>query len=1578
MIDLRLKLNSFKKKLHCASLKKRRTLFLASIAMTAHLKCFARALLILTAALSFFISPAASYAGHTNYNPPTAEINFVENQKNTFEVEKYIVWLKLYPQRHMISGEVEIYPVYHDAYSGEIRLYLHKDMDVRSIALTPPEPEFKYIRINNKIIITSKSKPEKIKISFYGDPSTYITEKNSFTYIGKEGCYFSDLCSYFPRAGFDSKSYFELFASVPSGWKTITQGELLTKNPGQAEGYVTYHHKTPKKTRCHTLAAGNYTVESAAKNFSKNFLISAYFSEKNAARSAEYISEASKILDFYYKNYGENNIDRLNIVEVEKVFPGGYGPEETVYITASAIEKRANKNHTDYELLSHEIAHQWFGNCVLGEFPHSNFLNEAFATYASMRYIEQCRHGDYHDIYEKMRRCYLAYRFMSGTNEISLADALESEARTPEYQEIVYYRGAMVLKMALKYLSDATLKTPEQMIKKYVSDHEGSILSLKEFKKYVFDKSSKLFSDAPESVDEKALRNASDLFDTLYNTTQAIELKVKGAVIDDAGKTKPGGLLIIERTDSIECDFAMTVLLHHPKLPANSITVKHVFKRGLNHIKFDACGINEFFIYEIDPVNDFLVSYKAPSLKLLTINEPALVIYATQQSDEKFKDYCYELAGGYSEHPIADIDASYGDLASHRKIILIGSQKNNLFIEKLAPFFPKSVLSEIGSNSAGSFVMANPFNEDSIIIIRWINDMKGAGRLNFDTELDDYAFANSSGDPNSPVKSGFYNYGAGGEFYFENKALKILSISAGIAGDVCNNAPAPFVIDIHNQSPETVEAILRFAPKKLYVEEPLKLPPKTITRHETNLYECQNEITFTLHCASGEIADEKQAYINSVSPSDRTGLICGGEAYSRAIIEQLSLRMYSAAFKNRIKLNVKKADFSVLPKNNLALENLDFILLHEYDFSKVSDEYIDLLVSYASSGGRVILTGARQSEAHSPRNEEFFKKIFGIRSKSSTIYKFDENPPGFNITPASKHEYVFEKSNWHEPQISYMTAKTNPGCRGDYPKFLEFNANGSAPNDFISQKLFDGKLFYSPYGRGAFYYVPYDISDNSIIASPENYTVLRTCLLSRLKWTNQSIGERLSPEDLLALKNEKFWPVPIEYFITYTLMYIFSIILIYRFLKKKGFIDYYIIILPLFFIAAALFTSISLFMIFSGGKKSFSFSITEFPSEYCGTIKQNIFFKLWSPNAKNFTAVCQDLKFYNWKIPNQYYNKINFANSKNGCELDVKNPPAFYPAMINIFGGAGQIPSRDAFYVSCALESESVKINYNNNVFKHMNTPAPAFVMLKTPGGMFTKKITASTNHLEFNYGELKTTEEAMVEAGSILGLDELYLHGLKTVIGGIDELGTDQALLFVTFEPHRTAIISANAKAVENINVIIAHFDYSYTKNTYIPDFLSHKKNMIIDGVEYNIISFNGSQIHKMIRDNKAGKDLRMAAEITLSPRENKRGKNNGQKYSQLIKRIYKNFEFYKPTTKNTIKYPFGETYCLLSQKAHDSDKNLEYNIADSKNIKLKINNLHHYLNLELFDESPVEFALPGPGFSSGDYIFKINIKME
>ncbi len=183
----------------------------------------------------------------------------------------------------------------------------------------------------------------------------------------------------------------ELAIRVPNGWYALSNGRLVSKDTpeGKSEGPWRFHWKMddPHPSYLLTLVAGEFaeltaTAEgsgAAGADVPLTYLVPKGREEDGArtfARTPEMIACFSRLtgVPYPWNKYAQ-------VVVSDFIFGGMENTTATTMYEHILLDAKAALDVSSDDLISHELAHQWFGDFVTCRDWSEGWLNEGFATY---------------------------------------------------------------------------------------------------------------------------------------------------------------------------------------------------------------------------------------------------------------------------------------------------------------------------------------------------------------------------------------------------------------------------------------------------------------------------------------------------------------------------------------------------------------------------------------------------------------------------------------------------------------------------------------------------------------------------------------------------------------------------------------------------------------------------------------------------------------------------------------------------------------------------------------------------------------------------------------------------------------------------------------------------------------------------------------------------------------------------------------------------------------------------------------------------------------------------------------------
>jgi aminopeptidase N len=249
----------------------------------------------------------------------------------------------------------------------------------------------------------------------------------------------------------NDKATNEVIATVKRGLKVAANGRLVAVTEDTAAGTVTYHwsQDLPHSTYLMFLAAAPYVVvKDALGNLPVNYWV--YPQDEHEVRAT--YGETPRMIEFYSRTFGYDypwqKYDQVSV-------PSGGGAESTsatAMTHAIMVDDARAADFPAIGIVSHEIAHQWWGNLItLRSWAHT-WLNESFATYADYLYYRHARGEDEGAV--NLENKLNAYLREAKTRYVRPIVTDRYEKPNDMFDSHTYPKGARVLHMLRAHLGD--------------------------------------------------------------------------------------------------------------------------------------------------------------------------------------------------------------------------------------------------------------------------------------------------------------------------------------------------------------------------------------------------------------------------------------------------------------------------------------------------------------------------------------------------------------------------------------------------------------------------------------------------------------------------------------------------------------------------------------------------------------------------------------------------------------------------------------------------------------------------------------------------------------------------------------------------------------------------------------------------------------------------------------------------------------------------------------------------------------------------------------------------------------------
>lgn len=324
--------------------------------------------------------------------------------RGCYDVNYYHLDIAINPFKKTIQGSVLI-KAKTTSMCTQIQIDAHRKLKIDSIIFQNKSLTF-YRKEDALFINLNEQQPSNtnliLKIYFKGKPAKailppweggFVWKKNKSSEVWASvaceqlGASFWWPCKDHPS---DEPDSMDVSINVPNPYKAISNGNLIGESyKGNTTTYK-WHISYPINSYNVTFYIGNF--EYFTENYTNetgNHKLEFYVMPHNLDIAKKHFLQSKEILEFYEKVFGEYPFWKDGFALVESPYAG------MEHQTAIAIggdygrdsEQRYKNAQYDY-LIVHEAAHEWWGNSVTAADMCDAWLQEGFATYAELLFIE--------------------------------------------------------------------------------------------------------------------------------------------------------------------------------------------------------------------------------------------------------------------------------------------------------------------------------------------------------------------------------------------------------------------------------------------------------------------------------------------------------------------------------------------------------------------------------------------------------------------------------------------------------------------------------------------------------------------------------------------------------------------------------------------------------------------------------------------------------------------------------------------------------------------------------------------------------------------------------------------------------------------------------------------------------------------------------------------------------------------------------------------------------------------------------------------------------------------------------------
>jgi aminopeptidase N len=254
------------------------------------------------------------------------------------------------------------------------------------------------------------------------------------------------------------KAKFDITLIIDKSDTAISNGRITSDTPGPADGKHKVQFATSPKMSTYlvAMAVGDFECHEGSAD---NIPIRVCGTPDKKPLGTAALRYAEEILKFYDQYYGiPYPFGKLDIVGVPDFEAGAMENTGAIFYRESVLfiddkNSSVDSHQEVFEVLAHEMAHQWFGDLVTMKWWDNLWLNEGFATWMALK-PSQALHPEWNATLDAVQATDNALTADALVNTHSIRAKAETPAEINElFDAISYDKASAVVRMIESYVS---------------------------------------------------------------------------------------------------------------------------------------------------------------------------------------------------------------------------------------------------------------------------------------------------------------------------------------------------------------------------------------------------------------------------------------------------------------------------------------------------------------------------------------------------------------------------------------------------------------------------------------------------------------------------------------------------------------------------------------------------------------------------------------------------------------------------------------------------------------------------------------------------------------------------------------------------------------------------------------------------------------------------------------------------------------------------------------------------------------------------------------------------------------------
>ncbi len=270
------------------------------------------------------------------------------------------------------------------------------------------------------------------------------------------------------------KALFYLDIMVPNGTICVASGELINRIQENGSTKYSFHQNYESPAYTFGFTIGNFNK---AEEMYGEVLLKYYSKNYSSDQLMTIFRETPAMISFFEDKSGIN----YEHASYSQILIGNHYQEMSGFsVLKDFYGNLVIEDSTETNLISHELAHQWWGNRITCKSWNHFWLNEALVTYMSAAYNEY-RFGQY-NYNADINTYYSVYEDIKSRNKDRSLIYEDWSNPTRDDRNLIYFKGAYVLHLLRDALGDERFWNA---IRSYSIKHFGKSVETIDFQKSI-------------------------------------------------------------------------------------------------------------------------------------------------------------------------------------------------------------------------------------------------------------------------------------------------------------------------------------------------------------------------------------------------------------------------------------------------------------------------------------------------------------------------------------------------------------------------------------------------------------------------------------------------------------------------------------------------------------------------------------------------------------------------------------------------------------------------------------------------------------------------------------------------------------------------------------------------------------------------------------------------------------------------------------------------------------------------------------------------------------------------------------